>query len=186
MEAIRSVFLKNWTNYYRKRLQYAGAHLLVTGKITVIGKVSVGNDVMLEPETRLIAIDNGTINVGNHVYLAAATLLSTVNIELGDYVIMSPNSEIIDHDGYGSDGKPVIERPVKIGNHVWIGIKATILKGVTIGNNSIVGAGSVVTKDVEPNTVVAGNPARKIRNTTGYTVAPHGGVYYPTPKHWRI
>ena len=61
---------------------------------------------------------------------------------------------------------------VKIGRHVvimnicnraWIGAGATILPGVTIGENSVVGAGSVVTRDVEPNTIVAGNPARVIR-----------------------
>ena len=49
---------------------------------------------------------------------------------------------------------------MKIGNNVWIGMNAIVLKGVTIGENSIIAAGAVVTKDVPPNTVVAGNPAR--------------------------
>lgn len=53
--------------------------------------------------------------------------------------------------------------PVKICNKVWIGFNSIILKGVTIGEGSIVGAGSVVTKDVPPWTIVAGNPARIIR-----------------------
>jgi len=49
--------------------------------------------------------------------------------------------------------------PVKIADNVWIGMNAVILKGVIVGENSVVAAGSVVTKNVEPNTVVAGNPA---------------------------
>ena len=53
--------------------------------------------------------------------------------------------------------------PVRIANNVWIGMNAVILKGVTIGENSVVAAGSVVTKNVEPNTVVAGNPAQVVK-----------------------
>jgi acetyltransferase-like isoleucine patch superfamily enzyme len=54
---------------------------------------------------------------------------------------------------------PLKAAPVKICNNVWIGMNAVILKGVTVGENSVVAAGSVVTKNVEANTVVAGNPA---------------------------
>lgn len=57
-------------------------------------------------------------------------------------------------------------RPVKLGDNVWIGGGASILPGVTIGDNCVIGAGSVVTKDVESNTIVAGNPARFIRSIT--------------------
>ncbi|MEC1375469.1 DapH/DapD/GlmU-related protein [Heyndrickxia oleronia] len=54
--------------------------------------------------------------------------------------------------------------PIRIGNDVWIGGSCVILAGVTIGDNSIVAAGSVVTKDVPANTIVAGNPAKILRN----------------------
>ncbi len=56
----------------------------------------------------------------------------------------------------------MIKKPVKVGNRVWIGSSAIILPGVTIGNNAIIGAGSVVTKDVDEYTIVAGVPAIKI------------------------
>ena len=52
---------------------------------------------------------------------------------------------------------------------MWIGVHAIILKGVTVGDGAIIGAGAVVTRDVEANTIVAGNPAKFIRKTKGYT-----------------
>ncbi len=60
-----------------------------------------------------------------------------------------------------------IPKPVYIGKNVWIGSNSTILPGITIGDNAVVGAGSVVTHDVAPMTVVAGNPARKIKEIGG-------------------
>ena len=54
-------------------------------------------------------------------------------------------------------------KPIKIGNHVWIGINATILKGVTIGDGAIIAAGAVVNKDVEENSLVGGVPAKVIK-----------------------
>lgn len=55
-------------------------------------------------------------------------------------------------------------KPVKIGRNVWIGSNSTILPGVTVGDNAVIGAGSVVTKDIPENTVFAGNPAKFIKN----------------------
>ena len=60
----------------------------------------------------------------------------------------------------------VYAKPITVEDNVWIGGSATILGGVTIGKNAIVGAGAVVTKDVEPNTIVVGNPARVLRKIT--------------------
>jgi len=65
--------------------------------------------------------------------------------------------------GCGQNNHPTGKGPIVIGNDVWIGYRAIILSGVTIGDGAVVGAGSVVTKDVPPYTVVAGNPAREIK-----------------------
>ncbi|MFC6289315.1 sugar O-acetyltransferase [Levilactobacillus angrenensis] len=67
--------------------------------------------------------------------------------------------------------------PIRLGNNIWVGANATILPGVTIGDNAVVGAGSVVTKDVAANTIVVGNPARKLRDIT-----PDDDVFYEKGK----
>jgi len=90
-------------------------------------------------------------------------------VTIGNRVLFGPNVQLYaaTHplDGHVRRGikGPEFGRPITIGDDVWVGGAVVVCPGVTIGNNSVVGAGSVVTKDVEPYTVVAGNPARVIR-----------------------
>src|SRR5207244_6217778 len=104
-------------------------------------------------------------------------------IEIGSYCLVSWNVGIADSDFHPIDPKqrrldavalspyykerpprpPIRTAPVRIGDNVWIGMNAVILKGVAIGDNAVVAAGSVVSKRVAPNTVVAGNPAVVVR-----------------------
>lgn len=86
-------------------------------------------------------------------------------IVIGDDVAIAHNVTIMDSDAHIVAGnEKCYKKPIVIGNHVWIGAKATILKGVTIGDGAIVAAGAVVTKDVPAKSVVAGVPAKVIRN----------------------
>lgn len=102
-------------------------------------------------------------------------------ITLGDDVVISWGVTIVDHNSHAvawedrasdvldwgrghKDWSSVKILPVLIEDKVWVGFNAIILKGVTIGEGAIVAAGAVVTKDVPPHTIVAGNPARVIRN----------------------
>ena len=99
-----------------------------------------------------------------------AIISSKVKIEIGDSTIIGHQVLMFDTDFHGIDGHETNQEPIIIGKHVWIAARAIILKGVTIGDNAIVAAGSVVTKDVAENTIVAGNPATQIGVTkTGYT-----------------
>lgn len=85
-------------------------------------------------------------------------------IEIGENVVISENVTIRDNDDHqivGSNEKTT--EPIKIGNHVWIGLNVTILKGVTVGDGAVIAAGSLVNKDVPANTLVAGIPAKVIK-----------------------
>ena len=84
---------------------------------------------------------------------------------LGEHVLVGPKVNIItiNHDSDPENRSATYGRPVVIEDKVWIGINATILPGVRVGYGAIIGANSVVTKDVPPMTVVAGNPARTIK-----------------------
>jgi maltose O-acetyltransferase len=95
------------------------------------------------------------------------TILDIAPVYIGDYVMIGPNTLIAT---VGHPLSPAKRRehmsqaaPVTIGNDVWIGGSCTILPGVTIGDNVVVGAGAVVTKDVPSNSVVVGVPARVVK-----------------------
>ena len=86
------------------------------------------------------------------------------NISIGNGVVISENVCIRDSDDHTISGSPKpMTQPIVIGDHVWIGMNATILKGVTIGNGAIIAAGAVVTKDVPENALVGGIPAKVIK-----------------------
>ena len=91
-------------------------------------------------------MDRGGISIGDDVFIAPRVCLSTIN-----------------HDFNPHNRQATFCKPIVIGNRVWIGINATICPGVSIGDNSIIAAGTVVTKDVPPNVLVGGNPARILR-----------------------
>lgn len=91
--------------------------------------------------------DQGGLTIGNDTLIGHNTVIATLNHDIDP-----------DHRG------DLIPAPVKIGNKVWIGANATILPGITIGNGAIIAAGAVITKNVPDNAIVAGVPAKIIKN----------------------
>ena len=98
-------------------------------------------------------------------------VLDVTTVAIGDRTLFGPNVQIytathpVDHDVRASGLE--FARPITIGSDVWIGGGVVICPGVTIGNRSIIGAGSVVTRDIPPDVFAAGNPCRVIRSTIG-------------------
>ncbi|AWB47034.1 acetyltransferase [Paenibacillus sp. CAA11] len=127
---------------------------------------STGENLSIEPN---IHFDYGyNIHVGENFYSNYdCTILDVCEVRIGDHCLLGPGVHIYtaSHplDPYERSAGPEYGKPVKIGNRVWIGGRAVINPGVTIGDNVVVASGAVVTKDVPDNVVVGGNPARIIK-----------------------
>lgn len=111
------------------------------------------------------------VHLGDYVYANfGLTLVDDTHIYIGSYTMIAPNVTIAtaSHPISPTLRKNLFQYnlPVHIGNCVWIGANAVILPGVTIGDNSIIGAGSVVTKDIPSNVIAVGNPCRVLREIT--------------------
>lgn len=114
--------------------------------------------------TPVTAVRPHMVSIGKNVVIMPGCLMMAAGgISIDDGAMIAANVQLIsnNHDLY--ERQIITCRPIHIGRNVWIGAGATILPGVTIGDNAVVGAASVVTKDVAPDTIVAGNPARLIK-----------------------
>ena len=111
-----------------------------------VGDVVIGDHTRIGLHNTII----GPVSIGNHVNLAQGITVTALNHNFKD------SDKRIDEQG-------VCTNPVTIGNDIWIGANAVILPGVTIGDHSVVAAGAVVTKDVPPHSLVAGIPAKVIK-----------------------
>jgi acetyltransferase-like isoleucine patch superfamily enzyme len=116
------------------------------------------------PGVRLECWSGANIRIGNGTYLNRnVEIIAQREVVVGRDCQISWDVVIMDTDQHGFGGEPPTAHPVRLGDRVWVGCRAIILKGVTIGDDAVVAAGSVVTRDVAAGSVVAGVPARLIR-----------------------
>ena len=178
----RDVLFTKWIRHF---IGHVGRHVLIGYGCRLWGggqkRISIGDDTIIQRHAILGCWTHyqdqtfsPTITIGNHCNIGEYCHITAINkIVIGDglltgrFVLISDNS----HGGLSREEAaiPPAARPlmskgeVMIGNNVWIGDKATILAGVHIGDNAIVAANSLVTKDVPANTMVAGSPAQIIK-----------------------
>jgi lipopolysaccharide O-acetyltransferase len=148
------------------------AKFRLTGSIKNGKNVFIGNDFFAGKDFRLHCQNGSTMKIGNDCAMMDRCYISAAGkVIIGDKVLMGSDVMIIDnnHGTNAADVRSYAKQPIKrseviIGNECWIGEKACILPGVHIGNRCIIGAGSVVTKDVPEYCMVAGNPAKVIKH----------------------
>ncbi len=167
-----------------------GSDVHMTHDFTIINyqknkrKIVIGNHSSLRGEIFLFK-HGGSVTIGEYVFFGPhSRIWSSSNVTIGNHVLISHNVNIHDNDSHPLDyktrekqttlqleklemldnGFSVSESPVIIEDNAWICFNAVILKGVTIGRGAIVAASAVVTEDVPPFTIVAGNPAKVIKH----------------------
>lgn len=130
------------------------------------------NMLGLWQRTILVARYGGTIEIGDGFGISGSTIYSTSSIKIGKNATIGANCKIIDNDFHPLDPEQrrlnlnkehTARSPIVIGDNCFIGMNSTILKGTTLGNNVVVGAGSVVHGSFPDNCIIAGNPAKIIR-----------------------
>jgi len=151
-----------------------GKRLKVRAKLSIKGpgKVIIGDDVCIDGSSHTVTTwtysKGAEIIIGNNVFINGARFGCTKRIEVGHCSILA-DCRILDTDFHSTnplkrnDPDFIESAPIKIGNNVWIALGSVILKGVTIGDNSTIAAQSVVQKDVDANSIFAGNPAVLIK-----------------------
>lgn len=149
-------------------LRGSGGGTLSIGRGNVFGyrqamKLGSGS-ILLQPRSResIIEIGDGNLFNNNVAIVANERINIGSNCQIGDLVAIY-DCDFHETDPARRNHSPGKTMPVVIGNNVWLGSRVMVLKGVSIGDNSVIGAMSLVTKSIPPNCIAAGNPAKVIR-----------------------
>jgi acetyltransferase-like isoleucine patch superfamily enzyme len=124
--------------------------------------IRIGSDTGVYHGTFFELGSAARVEIGNHCTLVGAILRVQNELRIGNYALIAHEVVITDCETIDPPARPPV-RPITIGDDAWIGMRAIILAGVTIGRGAIIGAGAVVSDDVPPMVIASGNPARAVR-----------------------
>jgi maltose O-acetyltransferase len=190
---------RNWRDAWRlkklgirwqlKNAQKIGSEIELTGPVIInnSGTIHVGDQVKFDskwykPICISVSRPDALLTIGNNVYINYGTEISLVKeVFIGAYTEISIDCLIYDTDWHRVDGLD-LEAPAaatRIGRGVWLGARVIVLKGVTIGDNTVVAANSVVTHDLPDNVLAGGSPARVIRAIDRHRYDPTSAQLIP-------
>jgi acetyltransferase-like isoleucine patch superfamily enzyme len=141
-------------------------------QVSGCGEVVLGEGVSLNGTVvpiEVVTYSSGLIEIGNHTFINyGSSIAARASVKIGSYCHLGHYIFVMDNDQHDVVGHMELppSDPVIVEDHVWIGSKTIVLPGVRIGSRAVIGAGSIVTKDIPPRCVAAGNPARVLRHLT--------------------
>lgn len=159
-------------------LRFSGKTLLA---VSAGSSVRIGKDVVINsthhtvsPTLSKISVGGGSLTIGDHAGISSTVIICKENIKIGNYVNIGAGCLILDTNMHSTDWRiranrkndnpgKAIKAPIVIGDYAFIGARCIINKGVTIGEKSMIAAGSVVVKDIPPNCLAGGNPCKIIK-----------------------
>lgn len=152
---------------YITNLSSSSANVLVFngGTLIINGRVKIG------PGVQIVVARGGKLTLNDGTYITAdAKIFCSSTVEIGKKCAISWGTSIIDNDFHEIfyNGKQEGSQEIRIGDHVWIGCNATILKGVSVADHCVIAAGAVVTKDLPKNVLAGGNPAKVIKENISW------------------
>jgi acetyltransferase-like isoleucine patch superfamily enzyme len=135
------------------------------------GRLEIGPQTLLEPDVWITAPGQARVRIGSGTFLNIATMVAAVElVEIGDHCMFANGCFITDgNHRFDDPEKPVpwqgfdTEGPTRVGDDVWCGAHVVITSGVTVGERCVIGANSVVTRDLPPRSIAAGAPAKVLR-----------------------
>ena len=156
---------------FGKRLRAVNVDILNIGRIVLGNNIYINSQVLGNPYRSSLRTyyPESIIEIGDHCIINGAVIHSNCAVLIGAHSRLAPGVTLCDNDSHvparsieSRELRPP-EAPIRLGTNVWLGMRSIILKGVTIGDNTIVAAGSVVTRDLPANVLAGGIPAKVIR-----------------------
>ena len=162
---LSGVVMGKGVKFYGQAYFLKAKHARITiGDYSIFRSRPTSNWIGIDRPCMLSAYQSASLRIGEHCGFSGTVIGCFSEIILGNNVRCGANTLITDSDWHPEDTRSSPPKPVYIHDNVWLGVNVTVMKGVTIGENSVIGAGSVVTKDIPANMIAAGNPCKVIKS----------------------